>query len=118
MRLQPLPADRFTTAADFARALTDPGFRFGGEAMAGTAAKARVAPSAPGWWLAGAALLLAGVGVDRRILSGSGEDLPVVQYRPHFAEEERPSPAARPEGGSAVPRSRWSAGHGGAQRSP
>jgi serine/threonine-protein kinase len=69
--LEKLPADRFATAGEFLRALEDPNFRHGAEAVATAAASGRVSPA---WrWGTGAAALLAIVFAALALPRGPGE---------------------------------------------
>jgi serine/threonine-protein kinase len=66
--LEKLPADRFSTAGDFVKALGDPGFRYGEDAEAGSAA----AGAGPGLWkpVALGAVAVAAVSLISGVLGG------------------------------------------------
>ena len=84
--LEKLPADRFTGAQDFAKALADPSFRHGDEAAAGVAAG--VGPwkqlTMVGWSVAALATLALGW-----LLLRPAPPAPVVRFRADFADDQQ-----------------------------
>ncbi|HVO35720.1 MAG TPA: protein kinase [Gemmatimonadales bacterium] len=119
--LERLPADRFSSAAEFAQALKDPHFTDG---LAGTSAHAGAAAAARPWWREwqpwGVALTLAAVGlVIGRLVSGAEAPLPPVgRFNVPVSEEQGVtgapvnSLALSPDGGTLVYVGRSSGGAG------
>jgi serine/threonine protein kinase/Tol biopolymer transport system component len=85
--LEKLPADRFTGAHDFARALADPTFRHGENAVAASAA------SSGHWkWATAAMTAVAGIAAAMAVFSGGGPapELTVERFASPFSSGQEP----------------------------
>jgi hypothetical protein len=88
--LEKLPADRFTDARGFARALADPGFRHGDDAVV-AAVVARRAGLWKGWALAATASTLALAGVIAWSATRPEAPRPVERFGVPFLEGQEPN---------------------------
>ena len=98
--LEKLPADRFTGAHQFAKALADPGFTHGELAGAGT--------GGTGWgsWnrltAAFAALAVVAVGGAAFMASRTAQPAPVIRYSNIFPEEQVPAATGQGQFGTSL----------------
>jgi len=88
--LEKIPADRFATAEEFGKALSDPGFRYGSVSGAGAAGSAASGPWRALAVAAGVAALLLGAVAGWALLRPSA-DVPVTRYAVVLPEGHDPT---------------------------
>ena len=98
--LEKIPADRFATARDFARALADPTFRYG--EGAGTAAGLGSAGPWKGLAIGAALLAILGLGSTVYLATRPEGATPVIRYTITFPEEQVPVTSGQPQFGTSL----------------
>jgi serine/threonine protein kinase len=93
--LEKVPADRFTSAADFGAALSNSEYRFGNSETNRKAAAGRVTSvwKSPATWLVVFAFLAAGAAIRSLLGPPAEQPQPVIRYSLGFSEQQEPLPS-------------------------